>query len=439
MPITRAIIDSYMRVRSADLTPSEGVNEITGLNGMGKSSFLNAIATMGGKKNVAFKPIHDGEEEAKIVIEMDGVGEVPIRMIRRFYTKESGEIGETLVIEGPGGARFQKPQALLDAIVGEFSFDPLAILSMDDKKLLDTLKRFVPGYDFEEHEAAYKADFETRTDVNRRLKDLKSQVAGFSVPAETPDEEIDVSALADELQKVGEHNASIETRRANRQRVADEAVRFREEAEALDQQAADYRRLAEEAETKAQEKRLSADDNDKRLADAGELPAAKDAGEIRAKMSAAEQTNAAVREKRRMNVLIAQAEEAQKEADALTKSLAERNAKKAEAIRKAKMPVEGLSFDEDGIILLNGQPLSQASQAEKIRVSVALAAAMSPKLKVAIIKDGSLLDRNSWGLLEKYAEEHGLQVFVETVDSSRPTAIVIEDGVMRAPVMEAAE
>ncbi|WP_164894988.1 hypothetical protein, partial [Mesorhizobium sp. M7A.F.Ca.AU.001.01.1.1] len=87
-----------------------------------------------------------------------------------------------------------------------------------------------------------------------------------------------------------------------------------------------------------------------------------------------------------------------------------------------------------------GQPLDQASQAEKIRVSVAIAAAMSPKLKVAIIKDGSLLDKKSWALLEQFAIEHDLQVFVETVDSTRPTAIVIEDGSIRQEqALEAAE
>jgi hypothetical protein len=140
----------------------------------------------------------------------------------------------------------------------------------------------------------------------------------------------------------------------------------------------------------------------------------------------------------RRNALIGQCERLQADADALTGELKKHADAKTAAIKGAKMPVEGLSFDEQGMVIFNGQPLDQASQAEKIRVSVAIAASLSPKLKVAIVKDGSLLDKKSWALLGKYAEENGLQVFAETVDSSRPTAIVIEDGRVRAEVQKVA-
>lgn len=432
MPITHLIVDHYMRVQHVDLKPRPGLNEVTGLNGAGKSSLLNALSTMGGKKQVAWKPIHDGAEEARIIIEMDGVGEVPVRMVRTFKLNEAGEIVQTVVLEGPGGARFPKPQALLDAIVGEFSFDPLSVLSMDKGRLQSVLEKFVTDFDFAADRAAYDADFDARTDVNRRLKDTKSQVAGISVPSGTPAEPIDESALVAELQQVGEHNADIERRKGNRQRVADEAIRFRAEADSFDTQAADYRRLADEAEAKGKELRAKAEDNDKRLADAGPLPDPKDASEITAQIERARVVNAAVADLKRRNQLIGAVERLQAESDDLTKKLDERRAARAEAVKSAKMPVDGLMFDDDGTVLFNGQPLEQASQAEKIRVSVAIAAALSPKLKVAIVKDGSLLDRNSWALLEKYADENGLQVFCETVDSSRPTAIVIEDGRIQA-------
>lgn len=428
MPVTHLVVDNYMRVQHVDLEPKPGINEVTGLNGAGKSSLLNALSTLGGKRNIAWKPIHDGAQEARIVIGMDGVGEVPVRMIRTFKTNDSGEIVDTVVIEGPGGARFPKPQALLNAIVGEFSFDPLSVLSMDKGRLQSVLEKFVPDFDFAADKIAFDADFDARTDVNRRLKDVKSQVAGITVPSDTPAEPIDESALVAELQQVGEHNTSIETRKANRQRLADEIVRHRAEADGYETQAADYRRLADEADAKAAALRAEADGNDKRLADAGPMPDPKDASAITARIERARFINAGVAELKRRNALIATADRLQAEADELTKKLDARRAARAETILSAKMPVDGLSFDDDGTVLFNGQPLEQASQAEKIRVSVAIAAALSPKLKVAIVKDGSLLDRNSWALLDKYAEEHGLQLFVETVDSSRPTAIVIEDG-----------
>lgn len=208
MPITEVIVDNYMRVRHVDFEPSTGLNEITGENENGKSSLLNAIATMGGKGEIAWKPIHTGQDEATIIIGMDGVGEVPVRMIRTMKRREDGEIAHTLILEGPGGARFPKPQQLLDAIVGEFSFDPLAILRMDAAALRGVLEKFVPNYDFAADKVAFDKDFADRTDVNRRLKDLRSQVAGITVPNDTPPEPIDETELVNDLQQVGEHNVA---------------------------------------------------------------------------------------------------------------------------------------------------------------------------------------------------------------------------------------
>lgn len=439
MPIVRLLVENYMRVVHADIEPHDGVNEITGLNTHGKTSLLSAIATMGGKREVAWKPIHDGADEARITIDMDGVGEVPLRMIRSIKRREDGELVHTLQVEGPGGGRMPKADTLLKAIVGEFSFDPLSILAKDPKELQDILKGFVPDYDFASHKKAYDADFEDRTDTNRRLKALESQVAGIDIPDGTPTEPVDETALVNELQAVGEENTSIETRRANRQRLADESARFRADANISTARASDLRRQADAADEEAARLVAAAELNDKKVADAGLLPPQKDATEIRAKIDLARATNVNVAALQRRNALIRQAEELQKDSDSLTAALKQRDAAKTEAIKKAKMPVDGLTFDEDGVVMFNGQPLDQASQAEKIRVSVAIAAALSPRLKVAIVKDGSLLDRNSWALLEKYASEHGLQVFVETVDSSRPTAIVIEDGRVREPILAAAE
>lgn len=430
MPITGVEVDHYMRVKHASFKPTPGVNEITGDNGAGKTSLLQAIATMGGKRNIAWKPINSGAKEAKIIIDIDGVGEVPIRMIRRMFTNEDGTTGETMTVEGPGGSRFSKPQSLMDSIVTEFSFDPLSMLDMDQKSFLNVLKRFVPDYDFEGNDVARKTAFDDRTDVNRDLKNLKSQVAGFSITADTPDEEINIDALTADLEAVGTHNTDVETRKANRARVADEAVRLRAEAASLEQQAVDYVRLADQARVKATEAVTKADDNDKRLKDAGPLPEPKDASDIRAQIERANIVNATVRDKKRMNGLITQAEAKEAESKALSKKIEDIDAAKANSIKTANLPVDGLDIDADGVVMFNGEPLSQASQAQKIRVSVALAAAMSPKLKVAIIKDGSLLDKKSWALMEAYAAEHGLQIFVETVSSDRPTAIVIEDGRM---------
>jgi hypothetical protein len=65
--------------------------------------------------------------------------------------------------------------------------------------------------------------------------------------------------------------------------------------------------------------------------------------------------------------------------------------KKADAIAAAKMPIDGLAFDDSGVTY-RGVPFKQCSAAEQLRVSLAMAMAMNPKIRVVRITDGSLLD-----------------------------------------------
>jgi hypothetical protein len=119
--------------------------------------------------------------------------------------------------------------------------------------------------------------------------------------------------------------------------------------------------------------------------------------------------------------------EAETKSRELTERIDGRKKAKTDAIAGAKMPVDGLSFG-DGMVMFNGFPLDQASAAEKLRVSFAVAMAMNPKLRVVLIRDGSLLDEDSMALVEQMADAHDYQVFVEIVRKDSPVGVVIEDG-----------
>jgi len=115
-----------------------------------------------------------------------------------------------------------------------------------------------------------------------------------------------------------------------------------------------------------------------------------------------------------------------------------RKADRAAAIAKAKLPVEGLGFGE-GVVLFNGLPLEQASDAEQLRVSVAIAMAGNSKLRVIRVRDGSLLDESGMKLLAELADANDMQVWVERVDTTGKVGFVIEDGRLRdAPAEEKA-
>ena len=102
------------------------------------------------------------------------------------------------------------------------------------------------------------------------------------------------------------------------------------------------------------------------------------------------------------------------------------------------MPIDDLTFG-DGAVLFKGLPFEQGSSAEQLRVSVAIAMAANPKLRVLRIKEGSLLDEDGIALIQKMAEGGDYQIWIERVDTSGKVGIVMEDGAvaMAAPAAAA--
>jgi hypothetical protein len=109
------------------------------------------------------------------------------------------------------------------------------------------------------------------------------------------------------------------------------------------------------------------------------------------------------------------------------------------ALKKAKFPVAGLSIGDEGDVVFNGVPFSQASTAEQIKVGVALAASSNPKLKLAFVRDGSLLDAKSMTALAEISAQHGLQVLIERVDDKTAGAVEIVDGATAGATEEVEE
>ena len=420
--IVRLTAENLKRLHAVEVAPDGSIVEITGKNGNGKSSLLDAIVLALGGGTMPKAPIRNGEEEARIEIDL---GDLVV--VRRFKRREDGSILNTLTVQNGDGAKYSSGQQILDGLIGKLAFDPLGFTRLPAKAQFDTLKQFVAGFDFEANAKARKDLFDERTDVNRDAKNLKSQVSSFNVSADTPDEEVDIGELSAELQAVGQHNTDIETRKANRERVADQITRERQAAAEKRAKAEALRREADECEAEAKDLDASAEANEKRLTDAGPLPEPKDASAIRAKIEAANVTNAAVRDKKRMNDLIRQAEAKAAESDDLTSKIEALDAAKVEAIAKARMPIAGIGFADD-YITLNGLPFEQASGAEQLRASIAIAIAANPKLRVLVVKDGALLDDDSMKIVAEMAEANDIQVWIESVASGRPGALVIEDG-----------
>jgi len=425
MKILRLESENVKRLVAVEIKPEGNLVELTGKNGSGKTSILDSIQwAIEGARHIQSQPIRKGQREARIKLDL---GEVIVT--RRFSKRDDGSTDTSVIVEGANGARFPSPQKMLDSFLGALTFDPLAFARSDAKQQFNELRRFVPDVDFDAIDGLNRKDFETRTTVNRQEKEARGAAAQIVVPDGTPAESIDDAALVAELEKAGEHNAAIERERANRTAQVQTmegkfaaADRARSEAKRLRAQAALKENEAGIAEAAGNEIKT-------RLEVMEAVKEAIDTSVVRAKIAEAKKTNKAVEESQRRGACIERANNLKADSKRLTDQIDARNLSKAKTIAEAKLPIDGLGFG-DGFVTLSGVPFEQASDAEQLRASVAIAMAGNPKLRVIRIRDGSLLDSDGMKLLAQMADERDMQVWIERVASDGKVGFVISDGLV---------
>lgn len=431
MKIVRLTAENVKKLRTVAIEPDGSVVQITGPNGSGKSSVLDAIYyALAGTKDIPSHPVRKGEKKALIQLDL---GEIVVT--RRFT--DAGTT--TLTVEASNGARFPSPQRMLDDLLGALTFDPLAFSRMDPKKQLEQLRGVVKiDADIDALDVATRADYDLRTEANRTAKSLRAQAEAIAIDPNAPADPIDTDALLTAMQSAADDNATLEIRRGRRQQKSEEARRHREAIAAHQQRVKEL-----EAELAAFRERIAAATEaaeaiEKQVADAAPLPAPIDVSAIRQQIEHAQAINQAVANRKRRAAIEGDAEAQEMLAAGLTAAIERRAAERAAAIAAAAMPVAGLSFG-DGEVLYNGLPFDQASSAEQLRVSVAIAMAANPKLRVMRIKDGSLLDESGLRTIAEMADAQDFQVWIEQVDTTGRVGIVMEDGAIRgAELPEAA-
>lgn len=428
MKILKLEAENIKKLVAVEITPDGAVVEIRGRNGQGKSSVLDSIWwALAGTSHIQAEPIRKGQNKARIRLDL---GEI---IVERKFT----EAGSTLSVENAEGARFPSPQKMLDALLGELSFDPLAFSRMEPRKQFDELRRVSQlEADLDQLDGLNRGDYAKRTEVNREAKEKRAQAAGITYPADTPESPVDQSAIVDELQRAGEHNAELEQRKAQRREAQGTIESHRQHAAAMRDKAEDLRSQAEAAEAEANEATQRAEHLAQRLHDAPALPDAIDTAALRQKVAHAQEANRNAEKREQRVKLLKEAETLETRARELTEAMEAREVAKEKAIAAAKLPVEGLGFG-DGVVTYNGIPLVQASTAEQLRVSLAIAMAANPKIKVIRIQDGSLLDDESMAAVAELAKGNDYQVWIERVSTDGKVGILIEDGMVKS-VAEAA-
>lgn len=431
MKILKLNAENIKKLQAVEITPQGDVVTIAGKNGAGKSSILDSIWwALAGTSHIQAEPIRKGQTRARIRLDL---GEL---IVERRFT----EAGSTLSVENAEGARFPSPQKMLDALLGELSFDPLAFSRMEPRKQFDELRRVAKlEVDIEKLDGLNRSDYAKRTDVNREAKAKRAQAEGISFPPDTPESPVALDKLVGDLEEAGKFNAEIEQRKARREATAAEGRQLKERIDGLKARVAEMRAEADRVEAQALALDVELDRLQARLRDAPPLPEPKDTEEIRKGITEAQERNRNAAKREQKVRLTAEAVALEAQSRALTEQMDAREKEKAAAIAAAQVPVEGLGFGE-GVVTYRGIPLVQASSAEQLRVSVAIAMAANPKIRVIRIQDGSLLDDDGLAAVADMAKANDYQIWIERVASDGRVGILIEDGMVKSaePAVEVA-
>lgn len=397
---------------------------IAGRNAQGKSSVLDSIVyALGGKGEVCERPIRDGESRAEITVDLDEF------VVTRTFTAAGG--GMLKVVPKGEKHSLAQPQSVLDKLIGSLTFDPLAFSRMKESNQADCLRRLV-GLDFTELDDRYKKTYDSRLEIGREVTILQGKLAGWT-DTKVQQQEVSVATVLSDKAAAEAHNRQNQLQRQNLDKIVEKGRIC--ESKIAGQKAEIERLKAQLAGEEAALEKFRADHESlsKQFLDQKSVVDGLkdvDTSAFDKQILEASETNEKIRRNNENLALSKQWAEKSSNYDAFTKKLAGIEEEKTHRIAAAKFPLPGLSFSADGTVTYNSVPFSQVSAAEKLKISAAISIALNPKLRVMLIRDGSLLDGDSLEVLKGLAEEHDAQLWVEKVGGlgDELPGVIIEDG-----------
>jgi len=397
MKVVRLEVENFMRLNAVDVSPDPdtAVVQITGGNAVGKTSILTAIwAALQVRGAKVSDPIRHGEHEASVRLDLGDI------VVTRKWKGDA----TNLTVTSAEGARFNSPQQMLDSLVGRLSFDPLAFASADGKKQRQMLLEVIDlgGVDLDALEVERQGYFDERTEVGRETKRLTALRDSIpEPPAGTPFEPVDVAEVAQRLERASEGERDLG-------RLREEWDHLQCEKEQIALREAEIIRTVPMLQNQATA-----------------------AADLRTTLATARDVNERVEQGKALRKAKSDLLLASQQHGSLTRKIEDVDRRKRDALAAANLPDAGgsvLGITADGVTL-DGVPFSQASGAQRLKASVAIAMAANPNLRVLRVADGSLLDKANMAVLEQMAAEKDYQVWCEVVaDEDKGVGIHIVDG-----------
>lgn len=417
MKIIELKAENIKKIKAIDIKPEGNIVLITGENGAGKTSVLDCIMyAFCGKEVLPPKPVREGAESGKVEVDLGDY------IVTRIFSKTDSRVE----IKNKEGFKSSSPQAMLDSIVGRIAFDPLEFARMKPKEQREFLMH-ASGVDTISIDEEIAKVYAQRMVLNRQvsyheaiLKKQYNELSDHTRQEILPDAEEQIETLTNQL------NTSIQSL-TNRQFLADKIKSITKTIASTKQQI-----NALKEQIRILEKSIASNEKDMETAKK-ELdnlsifePEEIEAIQLQIKQL---QFNAELKKKFEeyekneaifKNTILHERNEAESR-------LAQLRQQKVDMLNLIKMPVPEMTFNDD-VVMVDNIPFEQLNEAKQIEISMRVAMAMNPTLRVIKIANGSALGTKALNLIASIAAKHDYQVWIEKMDESGKIGIVIEEG-----------
>jgi DNA repair exonuclease SbcCD ATPase subunit len=436
-------IKDYRRIKAFEMTLGEnGLYKIKGPNGQGKTSVIKSLEfLLAGKRG----SVREGAQKATVVGHIkDGSQEWTIE---RDLTPDNKM---NLKVHGSqSGKRDKAPQAFLDALINELTFDPRPFMN---KTATERVKMYteIMGLDFSSENKRINSLCTLRLNVGRKIKDIGNPELPFElVSIEAPDMKslyAEKEKLMQEHQKLLADVSAYNAEQAKRESKIDKYTTALENLIVQQGQTLSHvERLKKELDD-AEALLLTFDGRIKmgeKLISECEKPQpfkpepVMDLSAVTKKIHEAESISEKLSMRSEYEAKIKQKTELQKEYDEYDTEIVSLRRKKIEKAALVDSPVDGLELrigDDTEELFYNGRPSDDWAESEVLRVSAELCAAKHPDLRCIFIDGGESYDKKSLESLHEWAVKNDIQAIITIVDdipdssSEEDNTFWIEDG-----------
>ena len=385
----------------------ENLVKISWNNGAGKSTIVDAIflAILGktyiGKGRSIENLVTIWQEKSEIEVTLEWTGK-KLRITRKIT--QAGNTSLEVWSSDPDEKLQQKD---LDALLSEFTVDPLEFTRKSKKEQYETMKT-ITWVDTTQIDNEILLQEEKTKIARAQATEYKKSLENMKWVEKV--DRVSTEDLAQQQREILEHNQAVNQSEYKITTTKEKVEHLKQELQRI------------QSELKEEEWYLET------LIQAHEVIGTFiDTTEIQQKIGNADEINQKASQRERYKEL--QEVTTAKEVE-LTKQatiLDDLREKRKEMVKKADMPIDWMEFSEADGVIINGILFDQYSSAEQLKFACKIATSTNPALRVIYIKDGSLLDTNSMKEIEQFAETEWYQIFCERVGEEADT-IIMRDG-----------